>query len=97
VDYRRKLILCGFDPCVLLNFKASAAETRIFHGLKIVFLESTIHNLSIPITYSCIKRQFLKIYKAGYSRCIIEKDVKVNIMRFRTLRSIKFQGLCSKN
>jgi hypothetical protein len=46
VDYRRKLILCGFDPCVLLNFKSSAAETRIFHGLKIVFFESTIHNLS---------------------------------------------------
>jgi hypothetical protein len=34
----------------------------------------------------------MKIYKAGYSRCIIEKDVKVNIMRFRTLRSIEFQG-----
>ena len=44
------------------------------------------------MTYSFIKRQFLKIYKAGYSRCIIEKDVKVNIMRFRTLRSIEFQG-----
>jgi hypothetical protein len=36
-------------------------------------------------------------YKAGYSRCIIGKDVKVNIMRFRTLRSIEFQGLCSRN
>ena len=34
------------------------------------------------MTYSCIKRQFMKIYKAGYSRCINEKDVKVNIMRF---------------
>ena len=40
------------------------------------------------MTYSCIKRQSMKIYKAAYSRCIIEKDVKVNIMRFRTLRSI---------
>ena len=39
----------------------------------------------------------MKIYKAGYSRCIIEKDVKVNIMRFRTLRSIEFQGLRSRN
>ena len=37
--------------------------------------------------YSCIKRQSMKIlYKASYSRYIIEKDVKVNIMRFRTLR-----------
>jgi hypothetical protein len=47
--------------------------------------------------YSCIKIQFMKIYKAGYSRFIIEKDVKVNIMRFRTLRFIEFQGLCSRN
>jgi hypothetical protein len=39
----------------------------------------------------------MKIYKAGYSRCIIEKDVKVNIMRFRTLRPIEFQVLCSRN
>jgi hypothetical protein len=28
---------------------------------------------------------------------IIEIDVKVNIMRFQTLPSIKFQGLCSRN
>ena len=39
----------------------------------------------------------MTIYKVGYSRCIIEKDVKVNIMRFRTLRSIEFQGPCSRN
>ena len=49
------------------------------------------------MNYSCIKIQFMKIYKAGYSRCINEKNVKVNIMRFRTLRSIEFQGLCSRN
>jgi hypothetical protein len=36
-------------------------------------------------------------YKAGYSGCIIEKEVKVNIMWFRTLRSIEFQGICSRN
>jgi hypothetical protein len=29
--------------------------------------------------------------------CVIEKDVKVNIMRFRTLCSIEFQGPCSRN
>jgi hypothetical protein len=28
---------------------------------------------------------------------IIEKDAKVNIMLFRTLRSIEFQGPCSRN
>ena len=41
VDNRKKLILCGFKPDVLSNFRTSAAETRIFNGLKIVFLEST--------------------------------------------------------
>jgi hypothetical protein len=41
------LILCGFEPCVLLNFKASAAETGIYHGLKNIFMESTVHMLSI--------------------------------------------------
>ena len=49
------------------------------------------------MTYSCIKRQFMKIYKAGYSRCINEKYVKVNIMLFRTLRSIEFEGPCSRD
>jgi hypothetical protein len=34
------------------------------------------------MTYSGIKRQSMKIYKAAYSRCIIEKDAKGNIMRF---------------
>ena len=34
----------------------------------------------------------MKIYNAGYSRCIIEKDVKVNIMRFRILRSLNFKA-----
>ena len=36
-----------FEHCVLLNFKASAAESGIYHGLKIVFLESTVHRLSV--------------------------------------------------
>jgi hypothetical protein len=40
-------ILCGFEPCDLSNFKASAAETGIYHELKIVFLESTVHKLCI--------------------------------------------------
>ena len=30
-----------------MNFKASAAETGIYHGLKIVFLESMVHRLSV--------------------------------------------------
>jgi hypothetical protein len=42
-----KLILCCFEPDDLLNFKAPVAETWIYHGLKIVFLESTVHTLSI--------------------------------------------------
>ena len=35
-----------FESDVLLNFKATAAETGIYHGLKIAFLESTVHKLS---------------------------------------------------
>jgi hypothetical protein len=89
-------IICGFVPCVLLNFKASASETGICHGRNLHFWNLRAISF-LPMTYSFIKRQFVKIYKAGYSRCIIEKDVKVNIMRFRTLRSIEFQGLCSRN
>ena len=34
--------------------------------------------------------------KGGFSSCLIEKNVKVNIMLFRTLCSIEFQGSCSK-
>jgi hypothetical protein len=30
-----------------LNFKTSAAETGIYHGLKIVFLVSTVHRLFV--------------------------------------------------
>ena len=58
---------------VLLNFKASAADTRICHGLKtdIFGIYGPLGILSMP--YSCIKRQFMKIYRAGYSRCIIRK------------------------
>jgi hypothetical protein len=31
------------------------------------------------------------------AECVIEKDVKVNIMQFRTLCSIEFQDHCSRN
>jgi hypothetical protein len=34
-----------------MNFKASAAETGIYHDLKIVFLESTVHKLSIDALF----------------------------------------------
>ena len=36
---------------VLLNFKARVAETWIYHGLKIIFLESTVHKLSIDALF----------------------------------------------
>jgi hypothetical protein len=62
-----------------LNFKASAAETGIFYGLKIAFLESTGHRI-FTNDLLVYQKQFVKIYKAVYSRCIIEKDVKVNII-----------------
>jgi hypothetical protein len=46
-------ILCGFEPCDLSNFKASAAETGIYHGLKIVVLESTVHRLCADALLVC--------------------------------------------
>ena len=39
----------------------------------------------------------MKIKSSLFQVHIIEKDVKVNIMRFPTLRSIEFQGLFSRN
>jgi hypothetical protein len=44
VSHKRSVAKTLLD--VLLNFKASAAETGINHGLKIIFLESTVHKLS---------------------------------------------------
>ena len=45
--------------------------------------------------HSCITRQAVDI-KSKFSSCVIEKDVKVNIMLFRTLCSIEFQDSCSR-
>ena len=50
--------------------------------------------LSMP--RSCITRQSLDI-KTSFSSTVIENDVKVNIMPFRTLSSIEFQGSCSRD
>ena len=50
--------------------------------------------LSMP--QSCISKQSLDI-KTSFSSSVIENDVKVNIMPFRTLSSIEFQGSCSRD
>jgi hypothetical protein len=92
-----KLILCGFEHCVLLNFKASAAEIGIFHGLKIVFSESTVHRLSVD-SFLVYQKTVHEDIKQFISSAQLKKTgVKVNIMRLPTLRSIKFQGICSRN
>jgi hypothetical protein len=44
-------IMLQFEPDVLSNFKDPVAETWIYHGLKIVFLESTVHKLSIDALF----------------------------------------------
>jgi hypothetical protein len=36
-----------FEPDVLLNFKVPVAETCIDAGLRVLFLESTFHRLSV--------------------------------------------------
>ena len=46
--------------------------------------------------HSCITRQFVDL-KSQFSSSVIENDVKVNIMPFRTLSSIEFQGSCSRD
>ena len=50
----------------------------------------------LPIPHSCITRQSLDI-KTSFSNSVIENYVKVDIMPFRTLSSIKFQGSCSRD
>ena len=45
---------------------------------------------------SCISKQSLDI-KTSFSSSVIENDVKVNIMPFRTLSSIEFQISCSRD
>ena len=72
-----------------------AAKTRFYHGLKIIFLESTVNRLSVNGSF-LQKRQSLDI-KVSFSSCVIEKDVKANIFPFRTLWFIELQGPCSKN
>jgi hypothetical protein len=48
--------------------------------------------------YTCITRPSVEI-KTGFSRCLMENDVKVNIicMLFRTLCFIEFEAPCSRN
>jgi hypothetical protein len=67
-----------------LNFKASAAENEIFHGLKTIFLESAVHRLSVDALLVYQKTVLEDKKQVIPCRCIIEKDVKDNIMRFRT-------------
>ena len=50
--------------------------------------------LSMP--QSGITRQCLDI-KTSFTSSLIENDVKVNIIPFRTLSSIEFQGSCSRD
>ena len=85
----RTLRSIEFEGLCSSNWNFPRSENLFFWNLRSIGF--------LSMTYACIKRQFMKIYKAGYSKCIIEKDVKVNIMRFRTLRSIEFQGLCCRN
>jgi hypothetical protein len=86
-----KLILCCFDPYVLLKFKAPVAKTWIYTPVwKLYFwnLRSTGF-LSVP--NSCITRQSVLIKSKFFQLCN-RKNVKVIIMPFRTLSSIEFQG-----
>jgi hypothetical protein len=45
--YKWGLELDCFESDVLLNFKVPVAETWIYAGLKILFLESAVYRLSV--------------------------------------------------
>jgi hypothetical protein len=53
-----------FEPDVLLNFKVPVAETCIYAGLKIVFLESNVHRLSVDalLVYQKTVDEDTKVY-----------------------------------
>ena len=68
-----------------------AAKTRIYQGLKIIFLESTVNRLSLRGSLLHEKTVFGH-KKVSFSSCVIEKDVKANIFLFRTLWFIELQG-----
>jgi hypothetical protein len=79
-----------------LNFKDPVAENLIYNGLNIMFLECTVHTLSVDALF-VHHYTSVDITKAVFpAAVVIEKDVKVNIMLFRTLCSIEFQGRCSR-
>ena len=67
-----------------------AAKTRIYHGLKIIFLESTGNRLSVDA--SLLHKKTVFGHKVSFSSCVIEKDVKANIFLFRNLWFIELQG-----
>jgi hypothetical protein len=50
----------------------------------------------LTILHPCITRQSLDI-KTSFFSSVIENNVKVNIMPFRPLSSIEFQGYCSRD
>jgi hypothetical protein len=91
-----KLILCAFECYVLLNSKAPCCKNVNISRSKnyILGIYDPLGFLSMP--HSCITRQSLDI-KTSFSSSVIENDVKVNIMPFRTLSSIEFQGSCSRD
>ena len=46
-----KVNIILYEPGVLSNFKAFVAERRIWASLKIVFLQSTVHKLSVDALF----------------------------------------------
>ena len=44
-------IICAFESYVLLNSKAPCCKSLNLHGLKIIFLESTVNGLSADASF----------------------------------------------
>jgi hypothetical protein len=61
-----------------------------------VYFWNLLSMIFLSLPHSCITRQSLDL-KTSFSSSVIENDVKVNIMPFRTLSSIEFQGSYSRD
>ena len=50
-DVKVNIIYARVRVRAVSNFKAPVAETRIYAGLKIIFLESTVHRISVDALF----------------------------------------------
>ena len=90
-----KLTFFGFEPYDLMNFKALAAKTRIYHGLKTILLEFTINRLSVDASLLHKKTFFghkKKVFPAVWSK----RTWKLTFFCFEPYDLLNFKALAAK-